>query len=86
MKNFAPAENRFRTAGLEDRDSTNHVTATAGSFSHKEYLKLLYTLFETLFLSNEMRQIQFLLCMIQKALEKHSNAFTVLRVFKQTWR
>ena len=33
-----------------------------------ECLKLMYTLFETLFLSNEMRQIQFLLRTIQKAL------------------
>ena len=29
---------------------------------------------------------QFLLCMIQKALEKHSNTFIFLHVFKQTWR
>ena len=31
-------------------------------------------------------EIQFLLCMIQKALEKNSNTFVVLLAFKQTWR
>ena len=31
-------------------------------------------------------EIQFLLCMIQKALEKNSNTFIILCVFKQTWR
>ena len=45
------------------------------------------TLFETLFLSNEVRQnYNFLLWMISKALEEHSNTFFVFHVFKQIWR
>ena len=55
-------------------------------FNSTECLKLMCTLFETLFLSNETRLVQFLLCMIQKAQKKHSNRFIVLHVFKQTWR
>ena len=45
---------------------------------------MMYTLFETLFLSNEMRQKLCLFCTMQKTPEKHSNTFIVLHVFKQT--
>ena len=31
-------------------------------------------------------EIQFVLCMTQEELEKHSNSFIVLYVFKQIWR
>ena len=47
-------------------------------FCSTECLKLIYTLFETLLLNNEMSQKYNFLCMIQKALEKHSNTFKYL--------
>ena len=41
------------------------------------------TLLKTLFISKRNEtEIQCLLCMIQKAPEKHSNTFMVLHVFK----
>ena len=42
--------------------------------------------FKRYFPATKLRQIQFLLCIIQKALGKPSNTFIVLHVFKQTWR
>ena len=46
----------------------------------------VYTLWNVIFLQLNETEIQFLLCMTQKALAKHNNKFIVLHVFKQTWR
>ena len=46
----------------------------------------VYTLWNVISQQWNETEIQFVLCMIQKALEKLSNTFIVLRVFKQTWR
>ena len=46
----------------------------------------IYTLWIVISQQRNETEIQFLLCMIQKAHEKHINEFVVLHVFKQTWR
>ena len=46
----------------------------------------VYTLWNIISQQRNETEIQFLLCMIQKALEKHSNMFIILHVFKQTWQ
>ena len=46
----------------------------------------VYTLWNFISQQRKETEIQFSLSMIQKALEKHSNTFTILHVFKQTWQ
>ena len=45
----------------------------------------VYTLWNVISQQRNKIDIQVVLCLIQKALEKHSNTSIVLRVFKQAW-
>ena len=46
----------------------------------------VYTLWIVISQQRNETEIQLFLCIIQKALEKHSNTFIILHIFKQIWR